>query len=1673
MSILHSAFFSRSAALILALAGFQAQAVNLSSLNGTNGFSVLGQADGDLNGFSVATADLNNDGLDDLVLGAAQHAPDAARPFAGRVYVIFGRPPGSPIPGNFDLNSLNGSNGFAINGEVNTDGLGFAVSYAGDINGDGIDDIALGAPRPIFLDPPLFGNGKVYVIFGRTTAFPSLLELNTLNGANGFRVTANGTGAGLGVSVSTAGRVNSDAVDDLAIGAPSDGDVYIIGGRTTPFPASLDVADLTSQTGARYTASAAHDRFGASVTILGDISGDGRDDIAIGAPGSGSGTESGEVYVVYGIGGFLNRDFSATSLFGYRVIGASPGDLFGLSVSGGDLNGDGRPDLVVGAPAADDTSSNSGSVYVLYGGAVTIGNTFNVANLTGPNGFTLMGGHVNGAVGTSVNAQGDFNDDGIADVLLGAPRAGLTGAAYVVHGQNPATLVSLDLRDVDGTNGLVIPGTTALYTTGGAVHSGGDMNGDGADDVIIGAPMVDGSRRGIGYVVYGENIPRADLAVTVTDGVDALAETQMVTYAVTATNFGPEAVSGATVEMLLSPELDVSAASWTCSGNLGGVCGTPSGTGSVSLSADLPVNGQVVVELSTIVTGSNGNVVTQVAEIGFPGPINDSNPGNNIVADIDIIGGSSSPFTGFETYIKPDAMDSNDTFGGSVAVSGDTLVVGMRGDMSNATGVDGDSSDNSLTVAGGAYVFVRSGATWQRQAYLKPLVVDDQDDFGFSVAISGDTVVIGAPGEDSDAAGVNGDATNNSNLGSGAAYVFVRNGTTWSQQAYLKAGDAPSVNITGSNDQFGWSVAVDADTVVVGALREDSNATGVNGDPNNNDAFHSGAAYVFVRNGSTWSQQAYLKAHNTHSGANFGSSVGVDGNTVVVGAERESGILNVSGAAYVFVRNGSSWSQQAYLKAFNVDSNDNFGRSVAVSGDVVAVGAGSERSSNGDPADNTAIAAGAVYIYARTANQWSHEAYLKASNVQEGDEFGASLDLENNTLIVGAAFEDSGATDVGGNRLDNSTPSSGAAYVFTRSVTTWVERAYLKPSNTDADDRFGSAVGLSTNGAISSFVVGSVREESNATGINGDQADNSLARAGAVYVYGAPTYRIGGTVTGLAPGSQLIAQNSGGDDLVIAGNGSFEFARRQNESTGYQVTIATQPTGPSQTCTVANGIGTVGTLDVGSVEISCVINQFQVGGQVTGLQGTGLVLQNSAGDNLAIGGNGSFLFPTAIDDFMSYDVTVLSQPTQLSQTCTVVNGIGTLDGADVASVSVECVNNLFSIGGTVSGLTGSGLVLRNNDGDDLAIATNGSFEFNTGLAQSSLYQVSVLSQPDGPSQTCDVVGGVGVVGAGPVTTIAINCSTDSFSIGGSVSGLQGTGLVLQNNGGDSLSISNNGVFSFPTPLEDLTQYTVAVAGQPTQLSQTCAVTDGSGTLAGSDVSSVQVTCQTNAFSVGGVVTGLLGSGLILRNNGTDDLLLATNGPFTFDTLLEDGMPFDITVASHPSNPGQGCGVSGGSGALTGEPVTSVEIVCGFSADLAVTISNNAAVLEELTEVTYSIRVENLSNVDVMGAQVTSILPPELDAGLATWSCEPGPGAVCSPSGVGNVGDSVDLPGGSEVTYALSTSLLRSTSPFITTGASVTPPVTPADINLLNNTDADNDPVALFVDGLESKMPSAR
>jgi len=383
--------------------------------------------------------------------------------------------------------------------------------------------------------------------------------------------------------------------------------------------------------------------------------------------------------------------------------------------------------------------------------------------------------------------------------------------------------------------------------------------------------------------------------------------------------------------------------------------------------------------------------------------------------------------------------EASDDFGISVSISddGNTAIIGAQ------------MEDTTATNAGSVYIFTRSGTTWSQQAKIQASDAEASDQFGSSVSISddGNTAIIGAQYEDTTA------------TDAGAAYIFTRSGTTWSQQAKIQASDAET------NDYFGFSVSIsgDGDTAIVSAYLEDTSGTS------------AGSAYIFTRSGTTWSQQAKIQASDAAANDYFGWAVSIsdDGNTAIIGAWREDTTATDAGAAYIFTRSGTTWSQQAKIQASDAEASDNFGLSVFISGDgdTAIIGAPTEDFSS---LTNN----GAAYIFTRSGTTWSQQAKIQASDPETGDYFGQSVSVsdDGNTAIVGAHNEDTNGSN------------AGSAYIWTRSGTTWSQKAKIQASDAEAGDNFGRSVFISGDG--NTVIVGADNED-----------PSSTTDAGAAYIF--------------------------------------------------------------------------------------------------------------------------------------------------------------------------------------------------------------------------------------------------------------------------------------------------------------------------------------------------------------------------------------------------------------------------------------------------------------------------------------------------------------------------------------------------------------------------------------------
>lgn len=514
--------------------------------DGSVGVVVLGDLPGDAVGYSAAgVGDFNGDGYDDFAIGA-RSADVGTLQDAGKVYVVFGRP--DRFGPTLDLSTIDGTNGFVIEGVNSLDEVGSVVTAAGDINGDGLDDLAVVSEHADL--PPEVDVGQVYVIFGRASGTPasfalgSLLPQNGGNGSTGFVVSGNVDATFLGGAASAAGDINGDGLDDLILGAPYSYDQfrnysglsYVLFGRAT-FGPTVDLRNLTTNTGLILQGISPDDHAGQSVSGAGDVNADGIDDLLVGAFGVDVGTSSlvGEAYVVFGRDSFPVV-FDLASLLvanggdgsrGFVIRGIAADDSTGFSVArGGDVNGDGRVDLVVAAPfASPGGRDGAGSTFILFGKS-SFPAEVSLATITVGDGFRVNGTVPFSLAGETTDTAGDVNGDGFDDLLLGASGADGAGygagEAYLLLGHAGAFPAELELASLDATSGRRLLGVAPNDQTGSSVQRAGDIDGDGLADYVVGAfgaqGLSAGTPAGVAYLLFG-----ADLTSSITHPGDATA----------------------------------------------------------------------------------------------------------------------------------------------------------------------------------------------------------------------------------------------------------------------------------------------------------------------------------------------------------------------------------------------------------------------------------------------------------------------------------------------------------------------------------------------------------------------------------------------------------------------------------------------------------------------------------------------------------------------------------------------------------------------------------------------------------------------------------------------------------------------------------------------------------------------------------------------------------------------------------------------------------------------------------------------------------------------------------------------------------------------------------------------------------------------------------------------
>ena len=906
-------------------------------------------------------------------------------------------------------------------------GFGHAVAVHGDT-------IVVGAYEEDYIDPDdsinnLTDSGAAYVFIRPAAGWADMPQT--------ARLTASDAAANDEFGTSVAVHEDTIVVGAPEQGTNADGSAYIF---TRPANGWGNWSTLDADGKAGLTATLrgqlGGDRFGGSVAVYGDT-------VVVGAPEEGT-NDRGAAYVFTkradtGVWDDWHNKGAGAATASLTALDGGSGDYFGRAVA---MDGD---TIVVGAPYNDDDGDSSGSAYVFTkpasGGWIDMAQTAKL---------TASDGAANDQFGFSVAVDGNT-------VVVGADQDdGKRGSAYVFI--KPATSWATDTEtstltayDRSGNdrfgNFVAVDGDTVLV---GAVGDDGDKGsayvfgtGEWADIPGSGAGTISHIARGLRNNVKHTFQVRAVNAAGAGDASEADAKPVAAT-------FGPSSPAGLTPTQTGVGQVLLA---WTAStepltvrryqykqNDGSGFGNSIIIEGSDSSTASHTVTGLIArIEYSFTVGAVNGGgqnaseveSVTLEAQAAAPSELTADvgdkqvklswdDPGDSTIAKYQLIQIDTS---------KLNASDGlrGDEFGYSVAVDGDTAVIGAYQDDHT------DAGGN----AGSAYVFTKVSGVWSQVAKLTASDGDTSDEFGYSVAVSGETVVVGAHLDDHT------DGDGDTDDDEGAAYVFTKPFTGWAdmtQTAKLTAFGAAA------SDEFGISVAVDGNTVLVGAHQYESG---------------KGAAYVFTKPYTGWAdsnETAKFIASDAAANDEFGISVALDGDTAVIGAYHDDhtddgNTIGNAGSAYVFTKVSGVWSQKAKLIAVDGAANDEFGISVAVNGDTVVVGARQNDTSSG-----------AAYLFTEVSGVWKHVAKLTADDGAANDEFGISVAVDGDTIVVGAHQDD-----------DNG-DLSGSAYVFTRdSAGGWRQRDKLTASAGEAGDRYGYSVGVSGD----AIVVGAYSDDRN------------------------------------------------------------------------------------------------------------------------------------------------------------------------------------------------------------------------------------------------------------------------------------------------------------------------------------------------------------------------------------------------------------------------------------------------------------------------------------------------------------------------------------------------------------------------------------------------------------------
>ncbi|MBX9255762.1 FG-GAP repeat protein [Desmonostoc muscorum CCALA 125] len=994
--------------------------LNLSELNGSNGFLINGIDAGDGSGSSVSNAgDINGDGIDDLIIGASNADPNGQFQ-AGESYVVFGSSSG--FGASFNLSSLNGSNGFVINGINADDDLGVSVSSAGDINGDGFDDLIIGAK---YASPNgQSRSGSSYVVFGSSSGFDAQFNLSSLNGSNGFVINGIDAYDRSGDSVSSAGDINGDGIDDLIVGASNAspngqfliGSSYVVFGNSSGFDAQLNLSSLNGSNGFVINGINSGDYSGGSVSSAGDINGDGFDDLIIGAFGASPNGQFliGSSYVVFGSSSGFDAQFNLSSLNGsngFVINGIDAFDFSGSSVSSaGDINGDGIDDLIIGSFGADPNGqSYAGSSYVVFGSSSGFGASFNLSSLNGSNGFVINGIDENDFSGFSVSSAGDFNSDGFDDLIIGARYASSpngqfrAGESYVVFGSSSGFGASFNLSSLNGSDGFVINGIDTRDSSGSSVSSAGDINGDGFDDLIIGAPGADPngqSEAGKSYVVFGfaSPTPTNKPPVAVNDTATTKEDTAVnIQFLANDSNF-------LTVTAINDTKVVVGTAITLSSGAL------------VTLNTDGSLTYDPNGQFESLAVGESGTD-------SFTYTINNGNLGNTASVNLTINGVNDAPkltsvfnlsfLNGSNGFV----INGTDVDGiGIDEISG--VSVSSAGDI-NGDGIDDViigaifASPNGQRYAGESYVVFGSNSSFDAKLNLSSLNgsngfvisgINSGDNLGSSVSSAGDfngdgfdDLVIGAFG-----------VSPNGQSDAGSSYVVFGSSSGFGGSFNLSSLNGSNgfvINGINSGDFLGSSVSSAGDIngdgfddLIIGASGVDPNSQGYKESTYVVFGGSSGFGTSFNLSSLNGSNGFVINGINRYDSSGTLSSAGdingdgFDDLIIGVGSASPNG-QSYAGSSYVVFGSSSGFSAQFNLSSLNgsngfvingINAGDRSGHSVSSAGDI-----------NGDGFDDVIIAAdfaspngqfsaGSSYVVFGSSSGFSAQLNLSSLNGSNG-----------------------------------------------------------------------------------------------------------------------------------------------------------------------------------------------------------------------------------------------------------------------------------------------------------------------------------------------------------------------------------------------------------------------------------------------------------------------------------------------------------------------------------------------------------------------------------------------------------------------------------------------------------------------------------------------------------------